>query len=101
MITQSIGSRLEQYTIKCKDEVLIVSVETAGGEEDLVMIYQGFSSSLMHSTAYDPDIPVIATDSTIVSVDRVASPYNPSNPQYIEAGLTLAAMEKILSSMNI
>jgi hypothetical protein len=100
-MTKSLGLRLEQYTIKRKNEVLMVSVETAEGEEDLVTIYQGFSSSLMRSTAYDPDIPVIAADSRIVSIDRLASPYNPDDPQYIEQGLTCETMEEILSSMNI
>ncbi len=100
-MSTSIGLRLEQYTIKRPQEVLIVNVETAEGEPDTVMIYNGFSSSLMGATAYDPDIPVIAPDSQIISIDRLASPYNPSNPQYLETGLTLAAIESILSEMNI
>ena len=100
-MSKSIGLRLEQYTIKRPQEVLIVNVETAGGEADTVMIYNGFSSSLMGATAFDPDIPVIAPDSRIISIDRLASPYNPSNPQYLETGLTLAAIELILLEMNI
>ncbi len=100
-MSKPIGLRLEQYTIKRPQEVLIVNVETSEGEPDTVMIYNGFSSSLMGATAYDPDIPVIAPDSRIISIDRLASPYNPSNPQYLETGLTLAAIEQILSEMNI
>ena len=100
-MTKPIGLRLEQYTIKRPQEVLLVNVETRSGEPDLVMIYNGFSSSLMGATAYDPDIPVIAPDSRIVSIDRLASPYDPNNPQYLETGLTLAAIEPILSAMNI
>ena len=100
-MSKLIGLRLEQYTIKRPQEVLIVTVETAGGEPDTVMIYNGFSSSLMGATAYDPDIPVIAPDSRIISIDRLASPYNPSNPQYLETGLTVAAIKSILSEMNI
>ena len=100
-MSKPIGLRLEQYTIKRPQEVLLVNVETATGESDMVMIYNGFSSSLMGATAYDPDIPIIAPDSRIISIDRLASPYNPSNPQYLETELSLAAMETILSEMNI
>lgn len=96
-----IGLRLEEYTTKRKSEVLIVDLTTAAGESDTVMIYNGFSSSLVHPTAYDPDIPVIAPDSLIEAIARVKSPYNPSNPEYIETALTLAAMEQILDSMKI
>lgn len=96
-----ISLRLEQYTTRRKGEVLIVNLETAEKEPDTVMIYNGFSSSLMGATAFDPDIPVIASDARIISIDRAVSPYNPSNPQYIQTGLTLAAMEEILSSMNL
>ena len=100
-MSESIGLRLEQYTLKRRQEVLLVDLETASGESDLVMIYAGFSSSLMRATDFDPDVPVIANDSKIVSIDRLASPYNPNEPQYIESGLTIEAMEKILQEMNI
>lgn len=100
-MSESIGLRLEQYTLKCKQEVLMVNLETASGEPDLVMIYAGFSSSLMRSTAFDPDIPVIAEDSEITSIDRLASPYNPDNPQYIASGLTRAAMENLMQEIGI
>ena len=99
-MSKSIGLRLEEYTLQ-RREVLIVDLKTAAGQADCVMIYGGFSSSLMRATDFDPDVPVIAADSTILSIDRLVGPYNPSNPQYIESGLTLAAMENILEQMNI
>ncbi|MGB5633886.1 MAG: hypothetical protein WBM44_00725 [Waterburya sp.] len=98
---ESIGLRLEKYTLKRKQEVLMVQIETAAGEPDTVMIYAGFSSSLMRATAFDPDVPVIAADSRITSIDRLASPYNPSNPQYIESGLSLEAMLDIMQKINL
>ncbi len=100
-MSESIGLRLEQYTLKRRQEVLLVDLETASGESDMVMIYAGFSSSLMRATDFDPDVPVIATDSKIISIDRLASPYNPNEPKYIESGLTIEAMDKILQEMNI
>lgn len=97
----SIGMRLEQYTLKRKDEVLIVNLKTAAGEPDTVMVYAGFSSSLMRATDFDPDVPIIAADSKIISLDRLHSPYNPDNPKYIESGLTLEAMENLLQAVNV
>ena len=101
MDDQSINYRLEQYTLKRRSEVLIVKIETANGESDLVMIFAGFSSSLMRATDFDPDIPIIANDATIVSIDRLVSPYDPNNPQYIESGLTLEAMNDILQKLDL
>ena len=95
------GSRLEKYTLQRKSEVLMVELQTASGEEDIVTVYAGFSSSLMRSTAFDPDVPIIAADSQIISIDRLASPYNQDNPQYIASGLTWTEMEHILRQMNI
>ena len=100
-MSSSINFRLEQYTIKRKSEVLIVQVETPTGEEDTVLIYNGFSSSLTRPTAFDPDIPVIEKDAKIISIDRLASPYDPVNPEYIKTGLTLSAMEQFLIEANV
>jgi hypothetical protein len=100
-MSEPISLRLEQYTLKRRKEVLIVNLKTVSGEPDMVMVYGGFSSSLMRGTASDPDIPIIAPDSKIVSIDRVASPYEPNNPEYIEKGLTLTTMKKILAEMNL
>lgn len=100
-MSQSIGLRLENYTLKRRHEVLIVHLKTASGEADTVMIYAGFSSSLMKPTAFDPDVPIIAPDSQIISIDRLQSPYDPQSPQYIESGLTPEAMSEILQTMNL
>ncbi len=100
-MSESIGLRLEKYTLKQKQEVLLVNLETASGEPDQVMIFAGFSSSLMRETAFDPDVPVIAADSKIISIDRLVAPYNPDNPQYIATGLTWEAMQNILEKINL
>ncbi|MEM7593861.1 MAG: hypothetical protein AAF383_20515 [Cyanobacteria bacterium P01_A01_bin.83] len=100
-MSEAIGLRLEKYTLKRKQEVLMVNLETVAGEPDIVMIYGGFSSSLMRPTSFDPEIPVIADDSKITSIDRLVSPYDPNNPQYIESGMSLAAMKTVLAQMNL
>lgn len=95
-----IGHRLEQYTLKRPQEVLIVAVEI-DAEPDEIMIFKGFSSSLTRATASDPDIPVLPEGSQILTIDRVASPYNPAAPHYIQQGLTWAEMAALLAQLGI
>lgn len=99
-MANSIGQRLEQYTMKRSQEVLLVTAEIAG-EEDQIAIYKGFSSSLMRPTDFDPEVPVLPDEATIINIDRVASPYTPQNPRYIQQGLTRAAMEQLLSEVGV
>jgi len=96
----SIGQRLEQYTIKYPQEVLLVTAKIAG-EEDQIAIYKGFSSSLMRPTAFDPDVPVLPPEAEIVKIDRVASPYNPDAPRYIQQGLTWEAIQPLLVDAGV
>ncbi len=100
MIPNTLGQRLEQYTSKHPQEVLVVHAQIAG-ELDKIAIYKGYSSSLMRATAFDPDIPVLPADAEIISIDRVASPFNPDNPQYIQPDLTLETMEFLLQQIGI
>lgn len=96
----SIGKRLEQYTAKRTKEVLIVTVEIAD-EQDTIAIFKGFSSSLMRPTAFDADVPVLPDGANILKIDRVASPYNPEAPRYIQQGLSWEAMETLLSEVGV
>jgi len=95
-----INKRLEQYTIKRPQEVLLVTVEI-NGEQDEVAIFRGFSSSLMRPTAFDPDVPVIPQQANIISIDRLKSPYNPDSPQYIQQGLSIEKMQNLLIDANV
>jgi len=79
----------------------MVHLESVTGEPDIVMIYGGFSSSLMRSTSFDPDVPVITKDSIIISIDRLISPYNPDSPEYIASGISRSTMEKKLQQMGL
>src|SRR5919199_6352930 len=99
-MTDSIGRRLEQYTIKRPQEVLIVNVQTAG-EEDQISVFKGFSSSLLRPTSFDPDVPVLSPEAKIITIDRVASPYNPDAPRYLQQGLTWEAMQQLLSDAGV
>jgi hypothetical protein len=99
-VEKSIGQRLEQYTLKRPQEVLLVEAEIAG-EPDQIVIFKGFSSSLMNPTAFDPEVPILSADAKIIKIDRLASPYNPNEPCYIQPELTWEQMEVILAGVGL
>lgn len=99
-MNNSIVRRLEQYTAKRPQEVLLVNIELAG-EQDKIAIFKGFSSSLMRPTAYDPDVPVLSDEAKIITIDRVASPYNAEAPRYIQQGLTWETIQSLLSEVAV
>ena len=94
------GHRLEQYTIKCPNEVLLVSIEI-DGQPDQVAIFKGFSSSLMNPTSFDPDVPVLPDAAVVRSIDRLESPYNPNAPRYMEQGLSWEAFQRLLDAAGV
>lgn len=100
MMANSLEKRLEQYTIKRPQEVLLVEVESEG-EKDFLIIFKGFSSSLMRPTAPDPDIPLLPESTKIISIDRATSPYNPDVPCYLQRGLNWEAMEGLLREVGV
>ncbi len=91
----TIGDRLEQYSAKHPQEVLLIETEIEG-EFDQVMIFKGFSSSLIRATAADPDIPVLPESATIINIARLQAPYNPNQPCYLEPSLTWENFEPLL-----
>lgn len=99
-MNNSIARRLEKYTEKRPQEVLIVEIEV-GGEPDEIAIFKGFSSSLMRPTAFDPDVPVLPDEAKIINIDRVASPYNPAQPHYLQRGLTWDSIQPMLSQAGV
>jgi hypothetical protein len=99
-MNNSIGKRLEKYTIKRPQEVLIITIELAD-EQDKIAVFKGFSSSLMRPTASDPDVPVLPDEAIIIGIDRIASPYNPESPRYIQQGISWEAMQVLLSEVGV
>jgi hypothetical protein len=97
---RSPGYRLEQYTLKRPQEVILATI-TVQGEMDQIAVFKGFSSSLMRPTAFDPDVPVLPDDAELVSFDRVAAPFNPQVPQYIQQDLTWDEMQLLLSEADV
>lgn len=99
-MTPFANKRLEAYTLKKPQEVLIVETEIAG-ESDFIVIFKGFSSSLMRPTAFDPDVPIMPKEAKIITVDRLFSPYNPDSPRYLQQGLTWESMELLLIEVGV
>ncbi len=99
-MAMSPGSRLEQYTLRRPELVLLVRADI-DGEEDEVLIFRGFSSSLMHPTAADPEVPVLPEAAEIQAIDIMAGPYNPISPRYLQRGLAWADMLPLLEDMGV
>ncbi|MCL2932068.1 MAG: hypothetical protein MGG11_07245 [Trichodesmium sp. MAG_R03] len=99
-MNNNIAHRLEQYTIKRPNQVLIVKI-VIDEQPDEIAIFKGFSSSLMGPTAFNPDVPVLPETARIVSVDLVASPYNPKAPIYIQQGLTREQIQSLLIELGL
>ncbi|PSN18306.1 hypothetical protein C7271_13245 [filamentous cyanobacterium CCP5] len=92
--------RLEQYTIRQPQEVLIVTAEVEG-EIDQVVVFKGFSSSLMRPTAFDPDVPVLPEAAHLQTVDRLQGPYSPDHPRYLEQGVPWPVFAERLGDLGL
>ena len=99
-MNHNLAHRLEQYTIKRQNQVLIVKV-LIDEQPDEIAIFKGFSSSLMRPTDFNPDVPVLSETAKIISVDLLASPYNPEVPIYIKQGLTWEEMQSLLTEVGL
>ncbi len=100
MAQNSLGFRLEQYTLRRPNEVLMVTAEI-DGESDQITIYKGYSSSLMRPTAFDPDVPVLPDHAQVLTVDRLQGPYDLQNPRYIEPDLGPEAVQSLLEAAGV
>lgn len=92
--------RLEQYTFRFPDEVLMVNAQVHG-EEDFVVVFRGFSSSLVKPTAADPEVPVLPQEANIATIDRLQGPYSPDNPQYLERDIAWSEFRDRLTDLGL
>ncbi|WP_432808922.1 hypothetical protein [Pantanalinema sp. GBBB05] len=93
-------AQLEQYTLKRPQEVVLIEA-SVDGELDQILIFKGFSSSLVRSTAFDPDVPVLPAQAEILNIDVLVGPYDPAQPHYIQQGLTWETMQPRLQTAGI
>jgi len=92
--------RLEQYTFRFPQEVLMVNAQV-NGEDDYVVVFRGFSSSLVNPTAADPDIPILPQEAVIATIDRLEGPYTPDNPQYLEQNIPWSEFRDRLTELGL
>ena len=96
----ALGDRLENYTLKFPREVLLVNA-LIGEEADTVIIFKGFSSSLVRPTDYDPEVPTLPKGARIESISRLEGPYVPEAPKYIQRDMSLEAFTKRLDEYSL
>jgi hypothetical protein len=70
---------LERYTQRIPTEALRVQIQI-GDIEDWVLIFRGFSSSLMRSTPANLEDPVIPSGAKLLRLERLRAPLDPVNP---------------------
>lgn len=92
--------RLEQYSRRLPNEVLVIDAEV-NGQTDQILVFKGFSSSLVNATAFDPDLPVLPPEATILTLSRYRSPYRPDRPEAIELNLPWTEFEARLVSLGL
>ena len=98
--SEAIIARLENYTLRFPQEVLLIQAEIED-ESDTIIIFKGFSSSLVRPTAYDPEIPTLPESALIHKIDRLKGPYQPQLPEYIERGISLKTFKSRLTTLDL
>ncbi|WOL09361.1 hypothetical protein Cni_G18114 [Canna indica] len=91
-------SLMEAYSERARNVALLVRA-TVDGEEELVLVFRGFSSSLSSMTSSDPWKSVLPARAVIESIDVVKGPFDPSNIDYLERDLTWEAFKTRLQSI--
>ena len=84
-------SELESISRDRPDRALRLQGQMGDGEPLEVVIFRGFSSSLTHPTAFDPDQPLLPSEATINSAVLLQAPLNPAAEQVLSGPLPLSA----------
>jgi len=85
----SVASLLAQFEAISRsrpDRVLRLTGHLPGDRGDEVfelLIFRGFSSSVSHPTAFDPDEPALPADASIEAAQLLAGPLNPASEQLL------------------
>ncbi|MCP9927346.1 hypothetical protein [Cyanobium sp. CH-040] len=56
----------------------VLPTECGGSEPFEVLIFRGFSSSVSHPTAFDPDQPLLPAAASIETAELLRGPLNPA-----------------------
>ncbi|MGB3296737.1 MAG: hypothetical protein WBA76_00605 [Phormidesmis sp.] len=97
---KAIATRLENYTLKFPQELLMIQAHIED-EADVIIVFKGFSSSLVRPTAFDPEVPILPDNAAISRIDRLKGPYQPQSPDYIEQDISLEAFIAKLTALGL
>ena len=89
MLSQSL-SQLEAISSQRPDRVLRLAGLLAGEPFEL-LIFRGFSSSVTHPTAFDPDSPLLPEGTQIAAAELLRAPLKPGEEELL-AGPAPAAI---------
>ncbi|CAK9144937.1 unnamed protein product [Ilex paraguariensis] len=87
---------LELYSQSARDEALLVNAMVDEHAVE-VLIFKGFSSCLSYRTSPDPSRSVLPQKAKIKSIDRIKGPFDPTDIEYLEKGLTWEDFKSRLS----
>jgi hypothetical protein len=88
-------AELEQCTRQRPDRVVRLrgQLEGSSGLEPFeLLIFRGFSSSVSHPTAWDPDQPALPASATVSSAELLEGPLNPSQERCLRGPLPAEAL---------
>jgi len=84
--------KLEAISRQLPQRVLRLRGELPGAdgapEPFELLIFRGFSSSLSHPTAVDPDQPALPADARIAAAELLPGPYNPAQERLLRGPLS-------------
>lgn len=86
---------LERYTQRIPAEALRVQIQMEASE-DLVLIFRGFSSSLMGSTPANLEDPVIPLGAKLLRLERLRAPLDPVHPVVLAEYQDLDQVRRLL-----
>ncbi|KAH9625442.1 hypothetical protein KSS87_023309 [Heliosperma pusillum] len=89
---------LEFYSQSNREEALLVNA-LVDDQEVEVLIFKGYSSCLSYKTSPDPSKSVLPQRAVIRSIDRIRGPFDPTNIDYIEKGLTWESFRSRISTI--
>ena len=86
-------TRLEELSRQRPDRVVRLSGELpaaggAGWERFELLIFRGFSSSISHPTAFDPDQPALPAEARVEMAELLQGPLNPAAEQRLAGPIT-------------
>ena len=77
----SLLSRIEELSRSRPDRVVRLTGELQGEgglEAFELLIFRGFSSSVSHPTAFDPDQPALPAEALVQAAELLQGPFNPA-----------------------